>query len=69
MVLFPIAFVWIVGVLVWLVLKGAAEEPQEPGQEPLRFRPRIPRRPWSGAGASGSRSRARTAAGASRRRG
>jgi hypothetical protein len=53
-ILFPIALVWLVIALVW-ILRNSTNEPDRP-DEPRswrRFVPRPPRRPWN----DGSRSR------------
>jgi hypothetical protein len=65
-ILFPIAFVWMIVLLVYLI-RNSKNEPEAPEGDPppRRFKPRPPRR---GPRVSGSRSRARTGAGASRRR-
>ena len=43
MVLFPIAFIWVAAVLVWIIWKGNVGNPESPPPEPRRFRPRGPR--------------------------
>ena len=57
MVLFPIALIWLVCVVIWLV-RNSTNEPELPPDEPRRWWPR-PRRP--GRGPTGSRSRDRAA--------
>jgi len=46
MVLFPIAFIWLLAVMIWLI-RNSLNEPAPPRQEPepRRWRPRRPRRP------------------------
>jgi hypothetical protein len=69
MVLFPIAFIWLLCVMIWLV-RNSLNEPDAPDQErePRRWWPRPPRRPHD-RGPSGSRSRDRAADKTSRPRG
>jgi hypothetical protein len=63
MLLFPIMFLWIVGVAIW-VIRNTIAEPDEPKtREWRRWRPSRPRRPRDGHGSS-----ATARAGASRRR-
>jgi hypothetical protein len=52
MVLFPIALIWLICVVIWLVRNSQNDgaPPPEP-RDPRRWRPRTPRRP------DGSRSR------------
>jgi len=47
-ILFPIALVWLVVALVW-ILRNSTNEPDSPdeGQSWRRFVPRPPRRPWN----------------------
>jgi hypothetical protein len=47
-ILFPIALVWLVVALVW-ILRNSTNEPDSPdeGQNWRRFVPRPPRRPWT----------------------
>jgi hypothetical protein len=60
MVLFPIAFIWIAAVLVWIIWKGGTDRPESPPPEPRRFRPRRPRHgPDSGHRARTRRTEAR----------
>jgi len=60
-ILFPIALIWLVVALVWII-RNSTNEPDLPEQQPTwrRFVPRVPRRPWS----SGPTARRRSAAGA-----
>jgi len=53
-ILFPIALIWLVVALVWII-RNSTNEPDLPDAEPSwrRFVPRVPKRPWS----SGSRGR------------
>jgi hypothetical protein len=44
MILFPIAFIWVAAVLVWIIWKGNVTDPESPPPEPRRFRPPGPRR-------------------------
>ena len=44
MVLFPIAFIWLLAVMIWLIRNSLNEPDQQPG-EPRRWYPRRPRRP------------------------
>jgi len=44
MVLFPIAFIWVAAVLVWIIWKGSVTNDESPPSQPRRFRPRGPRR-------------------------
>ena len=44
MVLFPIAFIWVAAVLVWIIWKGSVTNEESPPSQPRRFRPRGPRR-------------------------
>jgi len=44
MVLFPIAFIWLLLVMIWLIRNSLNEPDQAPG-EPRRWYPRRPRRP------------------------
>ena len=44
MVLFPIAFIWVAAVLVWIIWKGSVTDDESPPSQPRRFRPRGPRR-------------------------
>jgi hypothetical protein len=57
MVLFPIALLWLVGVIIWVVRNEA-----KPGTERKidwrRWRPRPPRRPGTGGRFGGSAARA-----------
>jgi hypothetical protein len=66
MVLFPIALIWIICVLVWLI-RNSLNEPDVPGEEreQRRWWPRPPRRP-NGRRPSGSRSGDKRAATRSR---
>jgi len=68
MVLFPIAFIWLLCVMIWLV-RNSLNEPDVPGEErePRRRWPHRPRRP-NGRGPNGSRSRDRAAVRVSRPR-
>ena len=52
MVLFPVAFLWLLLVMLWLVRNSLNEPDQEPGR-PGRWYPRRPRRP-SGHGPQSS---------------
>jgi hypothetical protein len=49
-ILFPIALVWLVIALVWII-RNSTNEPdlseQEQGQGWRRFVPRVPKRPWN----------------------
>jgi hypothetical protein len=56
-ILFPIALIWLVVVLVWII-RNSTNEPDQPEHAETwrRFAPRVPRRPWgTGAGARGGR--------------
>jgi len=44
MVLFPLAFIWVAAVLIWIIRKGSVPQDETPPPEPRRFRPRGPRR-------------------------
>jgi hypothetical protein len=68
MVLFPIAFIWLLLVMLWLV-RNSLNEPDAPDEprEPRRWRPRPPRRP-NGRRPDGSRTRDRAPAEAPRSR-
>jgi hypothetical protein len=68
MVLFPIAFIWLLCVMIWLV-RNSLNEPEAPGEErePPRRWPRRPRRP-NDRGSNGSHTRDRAAARVSRPR-
>ena len=44
MVLFPIAFIWLLAVMIWII-RNSLNEPDAPGREPRRWFPRPPRRP------------------------
>jgi hypothetical protein len=46
-ILFPLAHVWLVVALVW-ILRNSTNEPDVPQRDWRRFVPRVPRRPWSG---------------------
>jgi hypothetical protein len=46
MVLFPIALLWLVVALVWII-RNSTNEPDAPEQSWRRFVPRVPRRPWN----------------------
>ena len=48
MVFFPIALLWIIGVIIWVIRNNVSEEPgaAEP-RDWKRWRPRPPRRPWN----------------------
>jgi hypothetical protein len=41
MVLFPIALLWVAGVLFWIIRKSL-NEPEDQPEQPHRFRPRSP---------------------------
>jgi hypothetical protein len=56
MILFPIALVWLVVALIWIV-GNSTNEPDAPEQNWRRFVPRVPRRPWNSG--PGSRRAAR----------
>jgi hypothetical protein len=47
MILFPIALIWLVVSLVW-ILRNSTNEPDVPDPDWRRFVPRVPRRPWNG---------------------
>jgi hypothetical protein len=66
MVLFPIAFIWLLAVMIWLI-RNSMNEPGPQDHEPRRWRPRPPRRP-NDRRATGSRTRDRAAAAPSRLR-
>jgi hypothetical protein len=68
MVLFPIAFIWLLIVVIWLV-RNSMNEDVPPGEErePRRFWPRPPRRP-NDRRPHGSRSSDRASSRASRLR-
>jgi hypothetical protein len=65
MVLFPIAFIWLLAVMIWLIRNSLNNEPAPPGEEPRRWRPRPPRRP-DNRRPGGSRAGNRSSTGASR---
>jgi hypothetical protein len=44
MVLFPIAFIWLLCVMIWIV-RNSLNEPDTTEREPRRWFPRPPRRP------------------------
>jgi len=46
MILFPIALIWLVVALIWII-RNSTNEPDVPEQSWRRFAPRVPRRPWS----------------------
>ena len=48
MILFPLALLWIVGVIIWVIRNNVTDEPgaSEP-RDWKRWRPRPPRRPWN----------------------
>jgi hypothetical protein len=46
MILFPIALIWLVVALVW-ILRNSTNEPDVPDPVRRRFVPRVPRRPWN----------------------
>src|SRR5207245_92451 len=51
-ILFPIALIWLVVALIWII-RNSTNEPDLPGDQPSwrRFVPRTPKRPWnSGSG-------------------
>jgi hypothetical protein len=55
-VLFPIALLWLIIALVWII-RNSTNEPDLPGEQSWRrFVPRIPKRPWN-TGASSRRAR------------
>jgi hypothetical protein len=56
MVLFPIAFLWLLAVMIWLIRNSLNEPDQQPG-EPRRWYPRRPRRPQDGPHAGQSEKR------------
>jgi hypothetical protein len=58
MILFPIALIWLVVALVWII-RNSTNEPDVPEQSWRRFVPRIPKRPWNGD--SGARRRSKSA--------
>jgi hypothetical protein len=58
MILFPIALIWLVVALVWII-RNSTNEPDVPEQSWRRFVPRVPRRPWNAG--SGERSKTATA--------
>jgi hypothetical protein len=43
MILFPIAFLWLLCVMVWII-RNSLNEPDSPPREPRRWLPRPPRR-------------------------
>jgi hypothetical protein len=46
-VLFPIALIWLVVALVWII-RNSTNAPDAPGEQSWRrFVPRVPRRPWN----------------------
>ena len=56
MILFPLALLWIVGVIIWVIRNNVDSEPGAP--EPRdwkRWRPRPPRRPWNTGSAASER--------------
>jgi hypothetical protein len=55
MVLFPLALLWIIGVIVWIVRNNLDGSPGERERSWRRWRPRPPRRPWSTAPSSPAR--------------
>jgi hypothetical protein len=57
-VLFPIALIWLVVALIWII-RNSQNEPDIPEQGWRRFVPRVPKRPWNSG--SGSRSRSKSA--------
>lgn len=62
MILFPLALLWIVGVIIWVIRNNVSGEPgaSEP-REWKRWRPRPPRRPWNtGSAASERRANAKS---------
>jgi hypothetical protein len=64
-ILFPIALLWLVVALIWII-RNSTNEPDLPGEQPAwrRFVPRIPKRPWN----SGSGERSKTKSATARRR-
>ena len=56
MILFPIALIWVAVVLYFIIVRRSSNEPEQPGEEPRRFR-RPPSTPADGLGSPG-RSRA-----------
>jgi hypothetical protein len=60
MILFPLALLWIVGVIIWVIRNNVSGEPgaSEP-RDWKRWRPRPPRRPWN-AGSAASERRAKS---------
>jgi len=48
MVLFPIAFIWLLAVMIWLIRNSLNTGPEQQRDEPRRWFPRPPRRPWLG---------------------
>jgi hypothetical protein len=57
MVLFPIALLWLVGVIIWVV-RNEAKPGKERRLDWRRWRPRPPRRPMTGGRFGGSEARA-----------
>jgi hypothetical protein len=49
-ILFPIALIWLVIALVWII-RNSTNEPDLPDAEQTwrRFVPRVPKRPWAGS--------------------
>ena len=43
MILFPIAFLWLLCVMIWII-RNSLNEPDSPPREPRRWLPRPPRR-------------------------
>jgi len=70
MILFPLALLWIVAVIIWVIRNNVSGEPgaSEP-RDWKRWRPRPPRRPWNtGSAASERRAKSHSPGAKSRER-
>jgi hypothetical protein len=61
MVLFPLAVIWLVVILVWVLRNSRNAEPEEPVWRRWRHSPRRPRDGGDDAGGSRARSRRKSA--------